>query len=54
VHIYAVGIGQFDPTEINGIASKPASENAFVLSDFKALANISSSIVKKTCRGIVF
>ncbi|XP_060566778.1 uncharacterized protein LOC132725621 isoform X26 [Ruditapes philippinarum] len=50
VHIYAVGIGNFDHYEINSIASPPAAQNAFILSDYTALGNISSSIVKKTCR----
>lgn len=50
VHIYAIGIGQFDAFEINAIASDPSSENAFVLKDYSLLKDISSSIVKATCR----
>ena len=51
VHIYAIGIGHFDAFEINAIASEPSSENAFVLKDYSLLKDISSSIVKATCRG---
>jgi len=51
VHVYAVGIGDFDTNELNGIASAPSSQNAYILSDYSGLSNISSSIVKKTCRG---
>ncbi|XP_052813412.1 uncharacterized protein LOC128240703 isoform X3 [Mya arenaria] len=50
VHVYAVGIGEFDPAELNEIASKPASENAYILSDYSGLDNISNSIIKQTCR----
>ena len=51
VHIYAVGVGDFDTREINAIASDPSDQNAFILKDYNALGDISSSIVKKTCRG---
>ena len=54
VHIYAIGIGHFDSYEINAIASEPSSDNAFVLKDYSLLKDISSSIVKATCRGKIF
>ena len=53
VHVYAIGIGHFDAFEINHIASDPASENAFVLKDYSLLKDISSSIVRLTCRGLL-
>ena len=34
IHIYAIGIGLTDVREVNGIASIPASDNAFFVKSF--------------------
>lgn len=49
--MYAVGIGKADRVEIEAIASKPASVNAYLLTEYDDLDNISSNIIKQTCRG---
>jgi len=53
--VYAIGVGEADQEEIEGIASEPASDNnAYMLSEFNDLANISSDIIKQTCRGMLY
>lgn len=51
IHIYAVGIGLSDDTELNQIASIPASENTFSVKDFDELKNLDEQIFRSLCPG---
>lgn len=46
IHIIAVGIGLTDTTELNYIATHPARENVFSVSDFDYLFTIEGLIKK--------
>lgn len=50
-HVISIGIGSFDPFEINAMATEPASKNAYVIDSFDRLFNISDRLVSATCRG---
>lgn len=49
IHIYAVGIGLSDDTEINQIASYPPSQNVFTVRDFDELRNLDDRIYESLC-----
>ena len=49
IHIYAVGIGLTDTRELNGIASEPASENAFAVNNFDQLSGLGEKIFTASC-----
>ncbi|KAL5006010.1 hypothetical protein ScPMuIL_017168 [Solemya velum] len=51
-HIYSIGVGAFDPWELQAIASKPSSANSFVIKDYNALDSISEDLIRATCRDI--
>ena len=50
-HIFAIGVGNFQPDELNAVASEPASENAFLLHDYASLYNLTNKIVQAACQG---
>ncbi|CAE1248465.1 COL6A [Acanthosepion pharaonis] len=49
IHIYAVGIGLADTTELSQIASPPISDNMFVVDDFQALSALEKKILDQFC-----
>ena len=51
IHIYAVGIGIADTTELSQICSPPISDNMFVVDDFQALSVLKDTILNQFCPG---
>ncbi|GAB1610759.1 hypothetical protein Ahia01_001362400 [Argonauta hians] len=51
IHIYAVGIGLAETTELNQIASSPPSENSFTVQDFNELEGLKHQIFDSFCPG---
>ena len=51
IHIYAIGIGLTDVREVNGIASIPASDNAFFVKSFDELEGLDENIFQSICPG---
>ena len=49
IHIYAIGIGLTDTTELEGIASKPIDENLFSVKEFSELRNLRSKVFSALC-----
>ncbi|XP_062566472.1 collagen alpha-1(XII) chain-like [Saccostrea cucullata] len=49
IHIYAIGIGLSDVTELNQIASVPASENTFIVNNFDELKDLDERIIRSLC-----
>lgn len=52
IHIYAVGIGLADRTELDKIASDPASANSFTVNDFSELEGLKHEIFDSICPGM--
>ena len=50
IHVYTIGIGLTDTSEILSIASKPASENTFAVSNFDQLDDIPKQIFRGKCK----
>ncbi|XP_061195997.1 collagen alpha-1(XIV) chain-like [Saccostrea echinata] len=51
IHIFAIGIALKDLREINGIASQPASVNAFAIDSFDELEGLNEKISNSVCPG---
>ncbi|XP_062587340.1 collagen alpha-1(XII) chain-like isoform X2 [Saccostrea cucullata] len=49
IHIYAVGVGLHDLSEVNGIANKPSSRNAFSVNNFDELEGLNNTIFESVC-----
>ena len=49
IHIYAIGIGLTDTTELDGIASKPVAENSFNVQEFSGLRNLRHKVFSALC-----
>ena len=49
IHIYAIGIGLTDTTELDGIASKPADENSFAVQEFSELRSLRDQVFAAFC-----
>lgn len=49
IHIYAIGIGLTDTKELDGIASKPISENRFAVDDFSELTDLRHHVFSSLC-----
>ncbi|XP_070188847.1 matrilin-2-like [Littorina saxatilis] len=49
IHIYAIGIGLRDTTELDGIASKPAAENSFAVQKFSELRAMRDQVISAFC-----
>lgn len=49
IHIYAIGIGLADTTELDGIASRPINENRFTVQDFKELRGLRDKVFTSFC-----
>lgn len=52
IHIYAVGIGLADTTELAKIASKPETGNIFTVQDFAELDVLKHKIFDAFCQGM--
>lgn len=52
IHIYAIGINLQDFAELNGIASQPASVNAFAVNTFDELEGLDEKIFAAVCSGL--
>lgn len=52
IHIYAIGIALKDVEELNGIASQPASLNAFAVNTFDELEGLDEKIFESVCPGL--
>lgn len=50
IHIYTIGIGLKDTTEIYNIATPPASENSFPVQDFDKLEGLPKRIFEGKCK----
>ena len=53
IHIFTIGIGLEDTTELNAIATDPASENSFVIPKFEELATLAENMFMSTCPGLL-
>ena len=51
IHIYAIGIGLTDTTELDGIASKPVDENRFSVQEFSELRDLREKVFASLCTG---
>ena len=51
IHIYAIGIGLTDTTELDGIASKPVEENRFAVQEFSELRTLRDQVFAAFCPG---
>lgn len=51
IHIYAIGIGLAETTELDKIASSPASANSFTVEDFNELQGLKHKIFESYCPG---
>ena len=49
IHIYVIGIGLTDTTEIDGIASKPLDQNRFTVDDFSELSDLRNHVFSALC-----
>lgn len=49
IHIYAIGVGLSDETELRQIASQPDSENIFVVKNFDELRDLDERIFTFMC-----
>ena len=49
IHIYAIGIGLTDTTELDGIASKPVEENRFAVQEFSELRALRDKVFSAFC-----
>jgi uncharacterized protein with von Willebrand factor type A (vWA) domain len=49
IHIYAIGIGLADSTELDSIVSVPVVENRFAVLDFNDLRNLRNSLYAAYC-----
>ena len=56
IHMYAIGVGLPDTTELKGVVSKPVDENLFTARQFSQLKNLGPKIVtslrSRTCINI--
>ena len=51
IHIYAIGIGLSDTTELDGIASKPVDDNRFSVQEFSELRTLRDKVFASLCAG---
>ena len=49
IHIYAIGIGLTDTTELDGIASKPVEKNRFAVQEFSELSTLRDEVFAGFC-----
>ena len=49
IHIYAIGIGLTDTTELDGIASKPVEDNRFAVQEFSELRALRDQVFAAFC-----
>ena len=49
IHIYAIGIGLTDTTELDGIASRPVDENRFAVQEFSELRALRDQVFAAFC-----
>lgn len=53
IHIFGIGVGLDDITELNGIVSAPASENRFLVQNFEELNNLADVLYMSSCPGLL-
>ncbi|XP_025106489.1 collagen alpha-3(VI) chain-like isoform X11 [Pomacea canaliculata] len=51
IHIYAIGIGLTDTTELDGIASRPVDDNRFAVQEFSELRTLRDRVFSAFCPG---
>ena len=51
IHIYAIGIGLSDTTELDAIASKPVDDNRFSVKEFSELRTLREKVFASLCAG---
>ena len=51
IHIYAIGIGLSDRTELDAMATIPPSENSFAVQSFDELVGLDEKIFQSICPG---
>lgn len=49
IHIYAIGIGLDETTELRALASEPAAKNTFTVEDFDGLENLKKEVFDTFC-----
>lgn len=54
IHIYTVGIGLLDTTEIDAIATAPASKNSFSIQNFEDLKFLPDKVFSGICPGTFY
>uniref|UniRef100_A0A0L8FYL2 VWFA domain-containing protein n=1 Tax=Octopus bimaculoides TaxID=37653 RepID=A0A0L8FYL2_OCTBM len=54
IHIYAIGIGLTNTSELNQIASFPPTANSFTVDDFNELQGLKHKIFESYCPGTYF
>lgn len=54
IHIFVIGIGLTETTEIDGIVSKPLDKNKFTVTDFSELRDLKQSIFAALCEGRIW
>lgn len=52
IHVYAIGIGLSDTSELEKIASKPSRENTFNVQDFNELQGVKKDLFQQFCPGM--
>ena len=50
IHIYSIGIGLTDTTELDGIASKPVEDNRYSVQEFDELRHLRDDIFHALCQ----
>ena len=50
IHIYSIGIGLTDTTELDGIASRPVEDNRYSVQDFSGLHTLRDDIFHAICQ----
>ena len=52
IHIYAIGVGLSDTSELEKIASRPSRENTFNVQDFNELQGVKKDLFQQFCPGM--
>lgn len=54
IHIFGIGVGLNNVTELNEIVSQPASENIFLIRSFEELNSLSDELLMFSCTGLFY
>ncbi|XP_063436580.1 fibropellin-1-like [Mytilus trossulus] len=52
IHIYSIGIGLADNTEVFAIATPPSENNSFIIQDFNELSGLDETIFSSICQDV--